>query len=236
MMLLRDAFVYFVFSTINFYYMFVNTVGRWVDQQLNLPLEGYTLYYGMYSEEEKYYARLYDYRSLWARLYLTLMNLLYGESFIKRRLFQYDAVSQNLTDLHNFSISAIIVVVVKHGDFEELIMPTDLHNAEEAEQQQEQDLKFVYVIVESKAGQIDMTRYVNKHINDIVLFKSITYIDVFNILTSFYSLPQVPKEITVKACSDINFKDVVFKGSDSVDITPFFAEECPKILSHEKHT
>lgn len=195
-------------------------MSQWLEYHLNKGLEGYALYYGMYSQEEKYYARLYDYRSVWARIYLNIMSFLFGKIFITRRLFEHEAVISNLPDLHNFSIDAVVVTVIRNATLKDEILASDTSHTPMI-----CDCKFVYILVETNNGQFDITPYMNKHIDDILAFKNITYLDIVNIFANFYShlllLPQLSNEITIKACSDNKFDDVIFKGNDIVDITSF---------------
>lgn len=220
---------YFVLWLVNFCESMRASTTLRIDTTLNSYLEGYAIYYGLYSQSEKYYGQLYDYRTIAGRLYIIVLHYLFPSSrCFERKLFTYEDITANLDNLKDLSINAAMVTYVSNGMMHDrlLVCGSSSNSSSEPEPNAnpKPTFKFIYVIVGDDKHQLDVTSYFNRYID--ALFASstpLTYHDTLNIFVGKYNLDidMSRENMVIKACSDITFQDMVFKDNDILDITAF---------------
>jgi hypothetical protein len=82
---------------------------HWFETQVNYKLDGAIVYYGLYNKSEKFYACLYDHRTLWDRLCMAL-----PAAFHPFHTFTMKDIEINMPNIFEF-LDAAIVVYSKDG-------------------------------------------------------------------------------------------------------------------------
>jgi hypothetical protein len=206
--------VMFMFLTfINFCETKLLTYYAKVDGYLNKCLEGYVLYYVLYSKEDKFCAVLYDYRSFMKRLYIVVCSMIYS-TYLKntKKLFHYKDVIENIDNLSSFFVDCAVVEYIKDGSKVNELIANDTVST----QTQTSPIKFVYAIVVFDDCELDFTKYFNIYCNGILNTKTLECRDIITLLSKVANQEISTTTFTLKCMMDNKFEEILFKDNDNI--------------------
>jgi len=186
---------------------------------VNKNLDGYVIYYALYSTEDKNCAVLYDYRGFWQRVYLMLYKLLlqifYDLDLVYTgRLFKYENVIENIDNLSSFFVDCAIVSYVQHQQIHhELLTNEDMSPSTSSSETP----KFVFAVFNDGTEDHDFTHTFNLYRKGIIACKKMTCLDIMIVLCKVCQNDSVDlSDFTLKCMMDNTFNEIVFKDNDTI--------------------
>lgn len=123
----------------------------WLDATVNYKIQDEVVYYGLYNKSEKFYACLYDHRSLWDRFFIALPSM-----FKPYNTFTITDIENNIPNVFDY-LDAAIVVYAKDGKLEKRLFTRSNYN-----DIAHRDL-FGYAVAEDEYNNvIDLTSVMNE--------------------------------------------------------------------------
>lgn len=214
-----SLFLNIVSCIVNFY----ETTKEHINNTINGKLEGRVLYYAMFSKHdtELFYTCLYDHTSMWSRVQLVVKHALtYNNDYYdSMNVFKYEDVYNNIDNLTNFMIDAVVVSYVENQQIvtrvlsykDDVVVGTP----------QNQKFSFIYAILSIDDGveQYDFTRELNYHVGDII-DSPLSIGDFLSIFNEKYKKTAVQNiamtDATLKVMVDNDFVEHVFKMNDQL--------------------
>lgn len=192
------------FLTIIHFFVDVNErFMHWFETQVNYKLDGAIVYYGLYNKSEKFYACLYDHRTLWDRLCMALPI-----SFRPFHTFTMKDIETNMPNLFEF-LDAAVVVYSKDGKLVKRLLTKSNYDSINY-----QDL-FGYAVAEDDDDNIvDLTSVMNQ----FGVCPSLTCGDLVAIYTRLLKIKTFNiNNIKAFKCMKVaTFQDELFKEEDIV--------------------
>jgi hypothetical protein len=183
---------------------------------VNKNLDGYVIYYALYSTEDKHCAVLYDYRGFWQRVYLilymfklrVLCNL---ELVYTGRIFKYENVIENVDNLSSFFVDCAIVSYVQNQSIHnELLTSENLSLTSDTP-------KFVFAVVNDGFEDYDFTEIFNQYRKCILTCTKMTCLDIIIVLCKVCQNDRIDlSNFTLKCMLDNTFDEIVFKDNDII--------------------
>lgn len=210
-------FVTLTLTFVNFCDSIYQNATTKINTHINESLDGYVLYYALYSAEDKHCAVLYDYRSIISKLYLVIYKMILQIMFqqdlsAKSVIFTYETVMDNVDNLSQFFIDCVIVSYVKNG-----VIHNELHTHETNPTDTCHDAStFVYAIVDDGLKHHDFTKAFNLYSKGITSSKTLTCLDVIKLMSIITKTDVNLSEFTLKCMTDKTFTESVFKENDII--------------------
>lgn len=188
-------------------------------KKVNAPLEGYVIYYALYSKEDKHCVVLYDYRSFLSRLYLigykTFLNVVYKKNLHEYSgIFKYESVVENMDNLSHFFVDCVVVAYVKNQEVCHDLYSNDTNTTQEASSSFTPS--FVYAVLDDNFYEHDFTLIFNRYLKGILESKQLTCHDLMVILCNVTNATINLSNFTLKCMLDTTFEEIVFKGNDTI--------------------
>lgn len=218
--------VYYFIYIFNFCENTYNSVQRYISSTINNQLEGRVLYYAMYTKGKQgnYYTQLYDMTSLFNRLKLIILNIIYHDYYASNSIFTYTEVYTNIENLTSFMIDAVIVSYINNGHLETKILSykEEDYNDDSTDTATSRCPKFVYALVVSQnegvEKEYDFTKELNKHITDIKN-SPLVISDFIYIIKSKYKKEMGDDDnYKLKTMMDNDFNEVFYNNNDKLEI------------------
>ena len=185
---------------------------------VNSNLDGYVIYYALYSTEDQNCAVLYDYRSFWQRVYLLiyklLLQVLYNQELVYTgRLFKYENVIENVDNLSSFFVDCAVVSYVQNQQIHH-----EWLTIEDTTSTSITDIpKFVFAVFNDGTDDHDFTQPFNLFRKGIISSKKMTCLDIMTVLRKVYKNKSIDlSDITLKCMLDNTFDEIVFKDNDTI--------------------
>lgn len=214
-----SLFLHIVSCIINFY----EVTKEHINNTINGKLEGRVLYYAMFSKHdtELFYTCLYDHTSVWSRVQLVVKhaltyNLDYYDSM---NVFKYEDVYNNIDNLTNFMIDAVVVSYVDNQQIVTRVL--SYKDDVVVNTPQTSKLAFIYAILSTGHGEehYDFTNEFNYHASDII-DSPLSVGDFLSIFNERYKKTTIPNiaitDATLKVMVDNDFVEQVFKMNDQL--------------------
>jgi hypothetical protein len=186
---------------------------------VNNNLDGYVIYYALYSTEDKNCSVLYDYRGFWQRVYLLLYKLVlqffYDLDLVYTgRLFKYENVIDNVDNLSCFFVDCAVVSYVQNQQIHhELLTSEDMP----ASPSTSEIPKFVFAVFNDGNEDHDFTYTFNLFRKGIIACKKMKCLDIMIVLCKFHQNNSIDlSDFTLKCMLDNTFNEIVFKDNDTI--------------------
>jgi len=186
-----------------------------VETFVNGQLEGYVLYYSLYSPSDQYNGLLYDYTPLYKKLYLAMKFALPDTYISKNEIFTYDQVKERVNDLHVFDIGGIVISYVKNCQ-----MKNELIQCIESSEDIPAGPSFVYAIIHDVCNNpYDFTTEFNEFRDGILRADKLQCCDIVSMVAYIKGLADLQIDygkVIVKVMLDNNFHELVFNAKDII--------------------
>lgn len=200
---------------INFFDWACTSLIGHVETFVNRQLEGYVLYYSLYSPSDQYNGLLYDYTSLYKKLYLAVKFALPDRYVSKNDVFTYDQVIERVNDLHMFDIGGIVISYVKNYQ-----MKNELIQCLQLSEDIPNETKFVYAILhDAFDNPYDITSEFNEFRDGILRADKLKCCDIVSMVSYIKGLADQQidyDKVVVKVMLDNNFDELVFNAKDII--------------------
>lgn len=200
---------------INFFDWAYTSLIAHVETFANGQLEGYVLYYSLYSPSDQYNGLLYDYTPLYKKLYLAAKFALPDRYMSKHEVFTYDQVKERVNDLHVFDIGGIVISYVKNCQ-----MKNELIQCIQSSEDIPCDTKFVYAIMHDVSNNpFDLTTEFNEFRDGILRADKLQCCDIVSMVAYIKGLADLGidyDKVVVKVMLDNNFNELVFNAKDII--------------------
>jgi hypothetical protein len=203
--------IFLFFNFINFCETLFSASKTFLGKELNSRLNGYVLYYGLYSKSENYYATLYDYTSFWCRLNLVIKNSLIRNYLEDRKdIFHYNDVMNNFDELSHHFVDAALLVYVESNEFKYKL------SSHSSVTTNEKPYNYVYAVAEDDTNKtVDITKEFNTFQLGVSR-SNLTCKDLVKIMVKYKKENLNFDDITLKLMNDNDFDELLFKGSNSI--------------------
>ena len=218
--------LYYFIYVFNFFENVYNNIQEYISLTVNKQLEGRVLYYAMYTkgtQDDNYYTQLYNVTSLYDRIKLIILNLIYHNYYEQNSVFTYTDVYTNIENLTSFMIDAVIISYIKNGYLETRILSykEEDYKNETNDTATSRSPKFVFALVVSQEGDTekehDFTKEFNQHITDIKN-SPLAVSDFIYIIKSKYKRNLDDKDnFKLKVMMDNDFNEVLYNNNDKLE-------------------
>lgn len=182
-----------------------------LDYLANRKLEGKVLYLALYTKDDNYYATLYDFTSLYNRLYLVLMSLIYYDYLKKMRIFNIKDAVENFTNTAHVVIDVGVVSYIQDGKLAHKLLIEESKSSKA-----EHHHPFLYAIVEDSNGrEINLSSLFTQH-PELVASTFFDCKDVVSIFTNRLNQPLSSNEFKLRLMSEITYEEHIFKANDNI--------------------
>jgi hypothetical protein len=207
----------FILALVNFCDITYQLVKVNANKTVNKALDGYVIYYALYSKGDKYCAILYDYRSFWQRVYLVFLKMIwlhvFQQDYIQSaRIFKYENVVENVDNLSSFFVDCAVISYVQDEQVHHEWLTS------EASETSTSDLpSFVFAVFNDGTSDYDFTKWFNLYKKGILGTKQLACIDIMIVLckVSGYNVIDL-SDFTLKCMTDNTFDEIVFKENDTI--------------------
>jgi hypothetical protein len=186
---------------------------------VNNNLDGYVIYYALYSTEDRNCAVLYDYRGFWQRVYLLLhkwlLQVLYNQELVNTgRLFKYENVIENVDNLSSFFVDCAVVSHVQNQQIHHELLTSEDTNQNTSITEIP---KFVFAVFNDGINDHDFTYAFNLYRKGIITSKKMKCLDIMIVLCKVYKNNSIDlSDFTLKCMMDNTFNEIVFKDNDTI--------------------
>jgi hypothetical protein len=184
-----------------------------IDYYVNKQLEGKVLYLALYTKDDKYYAKLYDFTSFMSRVYLIIQSIFYRKYFEDSYIFTYEKAKENFSGLANAIIDVALVSYIKDGKLEHTVLINETHVEKEAVIP-----NFIYAIVEDEitGNDVNLT-YVFNDNKLLLTAKIFDCSDIVCILTNrLHDFPVTHGKFNLKIMTEKTYNEHILKGNDNI--------------------
>jgi hypothetical protein len=200
---------------INFFDWACTSLIAHIETFVNGQLEGYVLYYSLYSPCDQYNGLLYDYTALYKKVYLAVKFSFPDRYVSKNDVFTYEQVKERLNDLHVFDIGGIMISHVKNSQ-----MQNELIQCIESTDEIPAEPRFVYAIMHDESeNPFDLTTEFNEYRNGILRADKLQCCDIVAMVAYIKGLAGQKinyDKTVVKVMLDNNFDELVFNAKDII--------------------
>lgn len=188
-----------------------------VNRLVNQSLNGYVIYYALYSKEDRHCAVLYDYRSFWQRLYLVFVKMMWFHVFKEDlahsgRVFKYESVIENVDNLSSFFVDCAVIAYVQNQQVhhELLISEASTSNIPMIP-------SFVFAVFNDGTKDYDFTKWFNLYRVGILGTTRLTCLDIILVIGKVSGIYISDlSDFTLKCMTDNTFDEIVFKENDTI--------------------
>lgn len=208
-----------ILTFVNFCDNTYQTVKINVNRIINKSLDGYVIYYALYSSEDRHCAVLYDYRSFWQRLYLVFCKTVWiyvlKEDYLSSgRVFKYENVIENVDNLSSFFVDCAVVAYVQNQQVHHELLTNESNTSVLTTTTLS---KFVFAILNDGTRDYDLTKWFNLYRVGILGTKQLTCIDIIHVICKVGAIDISDlSDFSLKCMSDNTFDEIVFKENDTI--------------------
>ena len=208
----HNQFLYMMLRFISLLNTMYSTCKTHIDYYVNKQLEGRVLYLALYTKDDNYYARLYDFTSFMNRMYLIIQSI-FNKKYIEDSIFTYEKAKENFSGLANAIIDVAMVSFIKDGKLEHTVLIDDTNVEKEVVVP-----NFIYALVEDEVtgNAINLTHVFND--NKLLLkAKIFDCNDIVCILTNrLHDFPLTHGKFNLKIMTEKTYNEHILKGNDNI--------------------
>lgn len=203
---------------INFCETTCNAVKTNISVYSNKQLDGYVIYYALYSRKDGICAELYDYRNLFYRVYLIIYNsvlqLFYNKTLKDtNKVFKLENVIENVENLTPFFIDCAVIVYIENGMFKYELLTNELSKKKLL---YKEISKFVYAVVDDELFEYDLSHIFNDFLVGVYNSQSLNCRDIVTIFCKVTKTNADLSSFSLKCMTENNLKEIIFKEKDII--------------------
>lgn len=215
---LKLQFFLLFLAFINFCETSYNAVKTNMSVYSNKQLDGYVIYYALYSRKDGICAELYDYRNLFYRIYLIMYNLvlqLFYNKTLKdtNKLFKLENVVENVENLTPFFIDCAVIIYIQDGVFKYELLTSELSKKKLLHRE---GSKFVYAVLDDELFEYDLTHSFNDFLVGVYNNESLNCYDIVTIFCKVTKTNPNLSSFSLKCMTENTLKETIFKEKDII--------------------